>query len=193
MATIYLVRHGQAQAGFHQHADPGLDEVGQAQAEAMAASLTGRGPLPIMCSPLRRTIETSAPLRENWGARAPFAIDARVAEIPSPSSDLSERGVWLSEAMAGTWTDLGADYEGWRDDLVDAVLELPTDTVVVSHFIAINAIVGCAIGDDRVMHSSFGNCSVTTITTAPSGPGSLGRRDRLTVESLGATTQTTVG
>jgi broad specificity phosphatase PhoE len=161
MARIRLVRHGRAAAGFSDDHDPGLDDTGRRQAEEMAAILGPLGPLPLLVSPLRRTRETAEPLEQRWGATA--VIDARVAEIPSPTTDLTARGAWLSQAMAGTWAELGPDLEAWRDELVAVIVGLPSDTVVVSHFIAINAIVGRAVGDDRVMHRSFANCSITAI------------------------------
>jgi len=181
MPRIRLVRHGRAAAGFSDDHDPGLDAIGRAQAAAMAAALAPGGPRPLVVSPLRRTRETAEPLAAAWGV-APM-IDARVAEIPSPTDDLAERGAWLSGAMAGTWADLGPHLAAWRDELVDAVRSLPADTVVVSHFIAINAVIGAAVGDDRVMHVPLGNCSVTTIDTTASG---------LTVVELGAEAVTEV-
>ncbi|HVM65254.1 MAG TPA: hypothetical protein VMU14_10360, partial [Acidimicrobiales bacterium] len=93
------------------------------------------------------------------------------------------RGAWLSQAMAGTWHDLGPSYLGWREALVEAVLALRADTVVVSHFVAINAIVGRAVGDDRVMHAPIDNCSITTVDTS---------EGRLVVTELGRTAVTEV-
>ena len=58
--------------------------------------------------------------------------------------------------MAGTWAELGPELVAWRDRLVDAVAALTDDVVVVSHFIAINVVVGAAVGDDRVMHVPVG-------------------------------------
>jgi broad specificity phosphatase PhoE len=182
MATIRLVRHGQAAAGFSDDHDPGLDEVGVLQAREMSEVLAPLGPLPVVVSPLRRTLETARPLVEAWGVSA--AVDGRVAEIPSPTRDLAERGAWLRRAMAGTWADLGPELEAWRDDLVQAVVSMPSDTVVVSHFIAINAVVGAAIGNDQVMHVSLANCSITTVDTSG---GSLA------VVDLGRTAATEVG
>ncbi len=92
-------------------------------------------------------------------------VDDRVAEIPSPTDGPRRRGEWLSAAMAGTWDDLGPSYLAWRDRLVDAIAALTSDTVVVSHFVAINAVVGRAAGDDRVMHVPIDNCSITTVDT----------------------------
>ena len=92
MPTILLVRHGQAAAGFGSHRDPGLDDVGRAQAEATASELAARfeEPVPIYSSPLKRAQETAAPLARRWGSEV--ILEPRVAEIPSPTEDLRERG-----------------------------------------------------------------------------------------------------
>ena len=182
MARIRLVRHGEAAAGFSADHDPGLSDRGWQQARAVADRLGPLGPMPLVTSPLRRTRQTAAPLAEAWGV-TPRA-DARVAEIPSPTDDLAERGAWLSRAMAGTWADLGPDLAAWRDRLVQAVHELAADTVVVTHFVAINAIVGRATGDDRVMSVAVDNCSVTTVDTADG---------TLTLVELGAAARTEAG
>ena len=42
MTQIHLVRHGKAAAGFGSHKDPGLDELGHRQAQAVAAMLHER-------------------------------------------------------------------------------------------------------------------------------------------------------
>ena len=176
MPRIRLVRHGQAAAGFSDDHDPGLSDLGRTQSVAMTTALRPTGPRPIVVSPLRRTVETAAPLADAWAVTP--TIDRRVAEIPSPTDDLAERGAWLSQAMAGTWADLGPELEAWRNELLDAVLELDDGTVVVSHFIAINALIGVAVGDDRVMHVPLANCSITTLDTEPSAR-------RLAVVALG--------
>ena len=39
----------------------------------------------------------------------------------------------------------------WRSPLIATVLAVPTDTVVFTHFVAINALVGAASGDDAMI------------------------------------------
>ena len=112
MAKIYMVRHGKAAAGFDGHADPGLDDLGRAQAEATAAMLADLGPLPIYSSPLARARETAVPLAERWSSEV--IIEPRVAEIPSPTEDLAERAAWLRQAMAGSWSALDESLQAWR-------------------------------------------------------------------------------
>ncbi len=159
--TLYLIRHGQASAGFDQAHDPGLDAIGRAQAEAIATTLASLGPLPIVTSPLRRTRQTAAAFEKRWKVQA--RIEPAVAEIPAPTPDLQARTVWLRQAMRGRWHELGLQYQEWRQQVVAALLALKTTTVVTSHFIAINAAVGAATQDDRVICFEPDNCSCTRL------------------------------
>jgi broad specificity phosphatase PhoE len=43
------------------------------------------------------------------------------------------------------------------------------DTVIFSHFIAINAVIGAATGDDRVVIASLDNCSVSEFEVDSTG------------------------
>lgn len=175
MPKIYMVRHGRAAAGWDADKDPGLDETGHAQAEKVARELERLAgmQLPILSSPLRRCRETAAPLAQLW--RAEPAIEPAVAEIPSPIDDLEARTTWLRTAMAGTWSELVSapsgqadreiDFLAWRRGVIDALLNQPRDTVVFSHFIAINVAAGHALGDDRVVAFRPDNASVTVFET----------------------------
>ena len=51
MTRLVLVRHGHASGGWDDDPDPGLDDLGRAQAEAMADLVAPLGPLPILVSP----------------------------------------------------------------------------------------------------------------------------------------------
>lgn len=159
---VYLVRHGRAAAGWDTDADPGLDDLGRLQAREVADDLEALGPLAVVTSPLRRCRETSAPLVERWSTIA--RVEPAVAEIPSPDGvAMQDRVDWLRRGMAGTWTDLGPRYVAFRDGVAVAVAALPAHTVVFSHFVAINAAIGAALGDDRLVIRSLDNGSVTVI------------------------------
>jgi broad specificity phosphatase PhoE len=158
-ARLYLVRHGRAAAGFGESADPGLDAVGHEQAEAVAQELAARGPLPILTSPLRRAQETAAPLAKLWNRRP--TIEEAVSEIPSPTDNLQERVAWLREFMAGSWRNATPALAQWRESVIAALLNIREDTVIFSHYIAINVAMGAATGDDRVVIFSPDNASVT--------------------------------
>jgi broad specificity phosphatase PhoE len=162
VTRLHLVRHGQAAAGWGADHDPGLDDVGRAQARAAAASLAALGPLPVVVSPLRRTRETADAFVDVWPDVAPV-VDPAVGEIPSPTEDLADREAWLVGVLAGRWSDLDDALRAWRRDVVDALLGMDDDTVVVSHFVAINAAVGTATGDDRLVCFRPDNCSVTVL------------------------------
>lgn len=181
MATIYLVRHGKAAAGWDGDLDPGLNEAGRRQAEATADVLEPLGPLPIYSSPMLRAQETAQALARRWDSDV--VLEPRVSEIPSPSLDLEARAAWLRRAMAGTWSDLDADLRRWRRALLDCVLAIPEDSVVFCHYIAINVIVGAASGDDRLVVFAPDNASVTRVRTDGG---------RLTVVELGSTATTEV-
>ena len=50
---------------------------------------------------------------------------------------------------------MGTRYTAFRDGVVAALATLPNDTVVVSHFVAINAAIGVAVGDDFRCATAF--------------------------------------
>lgn len=165
---VTLVRHGRATAGWDVDPDPGLDDLGVSQAAAMAAAVAAGGPQALVTSPLRRCRETSVPLAAAWGAEP--VVDERVREIPSPEGyAMGERVGWLRAAMAGTWADLGERYTAYRDAIVAAVAGCPVDTVIVSHFVAINAVIGACLGDDRLVIASLDNCSRTVVEVGDRG------------------------
>lgn len=161
VVRLYLVRHGKAAAAFAEAHDPGLDPSGVAQAEALAERLAPLGPLPILTSPLRRARQTAAPLERRW--RFTARIEPAVGEIPSPMEDPAARGAWLRGVLAGRWADQPADLRHWRRSVTDTLLALPRPTVIVTHFVAINAAVGLAEGDDRIAGFEPDHCSVTVL------------------------------
>lgn len=168
MTRLYLVRHGRASAGWGADHDPGLDDTGRAQADGAATALAPLGPLPVVTSPLRRTRETAAAFERVWDVEA--RVDPAVGEIPSPTDDLAAREAWLVGVLAGRWGDVDAGLRRWRDDVAAALRSLDTDTVVVTHYVAINAAVGVATAEDRLVCFHPDNCSVTVLEH--DGPGS---------------------
>jgi len=163
MAKLYLVRHGKAKADWHEDLNPGLDDLGREQAKETARDLASLGPLPIVSSPLRRALETAAPLGEAWKGNP--RIDTRVGEIPFPGKDPTERILWLRKVMAQNWSGLAPNLQVWRESVLEALRSLETDSVVFTHFIAINVAAGAASGNDRVVSFQPANGSVTIIET----------------------------
>lgn len=172
MARVYLIRHGRAAAGWDTDPNPPLDERGKQQAIDVARSFARHSVMPIVSSPLLRCQQTAFPLSSTWGVEVD--IEPAVAEIPSPEGyDLSNRVGWLRNAMAGTWSELaessGDRYGAYRNSVVERVSAFDVDTVVFSHFVAINVVIGAATQDDRMVIASLDNCSVTAVDVATDG------------------------
>ena len=160
MARIYMVRHGKAAAGFGEGMDPGLDALGHQQAETVAQKLQTLGALAILSSPLRRAQETARPLAKLWDRKP--VIQPAVAEIPSPKGmTLEDRVQWLRALMSGSWRSVTPELADWRKACIASVAGLCDDTVIFSHYVALNVIAGAATGDDHVVTFSPDNCSVT--------------------------------
>jgi broad specificity phosphatase PhoE len=186
VGQVILVRHGQAEASWGEHPDPGLSALGRAQAEEAAEFLAPLGPWPIVTSPLRRCRETATPLARRWQVEP--VVDPAVGEVASPPGlGLGGRSTWLAEAMAGSWSSLPLTVRDWRDGVVVAVSRLAGsgDAVVFTHFVAINAVLSWAWGDDRVCVHHPDNCSRTTIERDSRGD--------LVVVELGGEAATHVG
>jgi broad specificity phosphatase PhoE len=163
VSRIYLVRHGEAAAGWGAHHDPGLSDRGHRQAEAVAQALEPLGPLAIVSSPLMRAQETAAPLAGKWGAEV--RVDPGVGEIPSPTDDLAERAAWLTEQFRLTWAERGDDLHEWRATVLATLLAMPADTVVFTHYVAIGVAVAAATGDPEA-DVRPDNCSVTILESS---------------------------
>ena len=107
-------------------------------------------------------------LGERWGVVP--TVESVVAEIPSPDGvPMGERVAWLRQAMAGEWAALGSRYTDYRDAVAAWIAARDEDMVVFSHFVAINAAIGAATGDDRLLIASLDNCSVTTFEVDGAG------------------------
>lgn len=87
MTELYLCRHGRtalnAAGVLRGRIDPDLDEVGRAEAVALAARLTGADrvgepPIRVVASPLRRALQTAGSLAEAAGV--PVEMDRRLID-----------------------------------------------------------------------------------------------------------------
>lgn len=179
MTRVVLVRHAQPAAAFDSELDPGLDDTGRRQAHALADELGMRAPVVVVTSPLRRARETAAPLAERWGA-VPSVVPA-FGEIPSPMREPSARGVWIRTVLGARWSELEPELVRWRAELLETLRDVRGDTMVFTHFVAINTVVGAAVGSDRVTSFSPAHVSVTEVEVAAHA---------ITVLSLGAPTPT---
>ena len=159
MTRLLLVRHARPTENWDAAPDAGLDAHGRGQAEALVGVLGSDAALAVLTSPLRRARETAAPLAAHGGCEP--QVLAAVGEITAPHIAPDERAAWLRDVLAGSWVDVDDRLTAWRAVLLGALGSIGHDSVVVSHFVAINTAVGAATGDDRVMCFAPGHASVT--------------------------------
>lgn len=176
---LIIVRHGRTEANaageLLGRRDPGLDEVGRSQADAIARAI--RGVARIVSSPLARTMETAAAIGPD------VEVDDRLIEL-----DYGElEGTPVGQVPAATWAAWRADT-AWHpsggeslDDLaarvwpaLDALCAdaAHTDIVVVTHVSPIKAAVAWALGAGiEVQWRCFvQQASISRIATARGGP-----------------------
>lgn len=116
MTEIYLIRHGQsannAQAEHLRVSDPGLTEVGEQQATALAAWFASHPVDFLYCSPFLRALETARPLAEI--KQLPVRVRADIFELGGCYSGhevgkkRGEPGLGLSQLRTG--------YPNWEID-----------------------------------------------------------------------------
>lgn len=176
---LILVRHGRTSVNREKRLlgrlDPPLDDVGRAQAAALAAHI---GPVDrIVTSPLQRTRDTA----DAWGQ--PVEVDERWIELDYGDLD----GVPLRDVSAEIWRSWRGDIDfvpaggesiaslgrRVRDACTDLRTEAATGTVVVvTHVSPIKAAVAWALDvTDHVAWRMFvAPGSVTRIAVTETGP-----------------------
>jgi broad specificity phosphatase PhoE len=159
VADIWLVRHGEAAAGFGEDVDPGLSPLGHEQAHAAERLLTPVVPASasLLSSPKRRALETGAPLARL--RQQQLIIDPRFIELPSPGA-LDERHVWIQAVLQANWSELPHAVSAWQSRIFDALAECRGPTVIFTHFLVINSVASKISGDDTVLQCMPSNGSV---------------------------------
>ncbi len=177
------MRHGEAAASWGQDPDPGLSTLGEQQALTAAQLLLPRigSDTGLVSSPLQRARETAQPLAKTLGLD--IAIDDAFREIPAPVP-LAERKTWLRGFMQQSWCDQPDELLAWRDCALRKLLELKTPTVVFTHFLVLNAIVGSISGHAETLYFWPDNASITHLNLKEDGS--------LELLSLGAQMDTVV-
>jgi broad specificity phosphatase PhoE len=160
--NIFLVRHGEAAARWHESDDPGLSELGRKQAAEAARQLLDQIPPAsrLLSSPMQRARETAAPLASALGAEPTIVEPFR--EIPTPVA-ITERQTWLNRIARQTWSEQHTMVQDWRRALLAALREIREPTVVFTHFMVLNVIVGALQADNRVVSFLPDNASITTL------------------------------
>lgn len=168
MARVFLIRHGRpSQVWGATGSDPGLSEIGHAQAEAAASALREVGQLGVVSSPMRRCLETTAPYTR-WRHVQPL-IEPRVSEIVA-TGGVEDRAVWLQErfpwrdrSKQRSWSTLEPRLHAWRDEMLGFVRAISGDTAVFTHFIAINVIAGAALSVEHTIVCTPDHASIAEL------------------------------
>ncbi len=145
---IYLIRHGEAAAGWGQAQDPGLSERGKAQAKAAGERLAAliSDDTQLIASPRQRALETAQICAKLLGRD--LRIDEAYQEIPAPVP-LSGRRQWVIEYMAAYWHEQSAPIIAWRDTMLAAIKSLPAPSFIFTHALPINAVLSHIAGSER--------------------------------------------
>ena len=169
MPKIYFIRHGQAAATWDQDEDPPLSPLGQQQAEQVSLSLLNTIPnldeIQIISSPIKRAFQTAQPFVQ--ACQKPLSIEKAVSEIPSAIENVSERMPWLLSIMQDRWQNLGHGLLSWRQQCLDYLSSLEKDSVIFSHYIAINVAIGHCQKTDEVICYRPDNTSIHIFENKP--------------------------
>ena len=172
---LFLIRHAEAE-----HPEPAtaievkdidmpLTDRGRVQAHRLAERIAVRKPNAVYSSPLKRTLETAAPIADALGLSV--LTDERLREIeianvgPVSLQDLAEIAI-----AHGGWSHLpGTERSAsirsrMSDALADIVRAHPSERVaIVSHAGSINAYLACVLNLDKDFFFPAGNTSITTV------------------------------
>jgi len=163
-------------------ADPPLSELGARQAEALAAWLADEPIDAIYTSPLRRAVETAAPLAEATGLGP--VVDEDLAEYDRhaseyiPMEELRAEGGERWEQAIADWSLGGSEMETWFDAAVAAVERVvtahPGQTVaIVAHGGVVNAYLAHVLGLGKQLFFEPAYTSISRVVAARSGQRQL--------------------
>jgi len=159
---IYLVRHGEAAASWRDSDDPSLSALGHRQAAATAQKLAGHvdSGVCLVSSPLQRALETALPLSKTLDTE--ISIIEAYREIPAPVAR-AERQTWLQSIVRQSWSEQHEMVREWHRALLQQLKLIRQPTVVFTHFMVLNAIVGALTAKDQIVRFLPDNASVTTV------------------------------
>jgi len=195
MIKIYLVRHGEASEGWTSQ-DPPLSELGKSQAKSLMTFIdsifdeNSTNNTNAISSPLNRCIETASLALEKQNLE--IEINDNFRELPSPTIDLEKRVDWLRRILPLTWPELlkdketmesGVNFTQWRENIMSNIYSLKKDTIIFTHFVVINAVIGEILKSDKIVNFQPSNCSITEISK---------KNDKLKIVKLGKSLESKV-
>ena len=176
MIKIYLVRHGEASEGWTSQ-DPPLSELGKLQAKSLMTFVNSifdensTNTTNAISSPLNSCKETASLALEKKYLE--IAINDNFRELPSPTIDLEKRVDWLRRILPLTWPELlkdketmesGVNFTQWRENIMSNIFSLEKDTIIFTHFVVINAVIGEILKSNKIVNFQPANCSITEIS-----------------------------
>ena len=194
MVKIYLVRHGEATEGWTSQ-DPPLSELGKSQAESLVTFVNSTidensNNIDFISSPLNRCKETASLALEKMYSE--IVINNNFRELPSPTLDLEKRVNWLRRVLPLTWSELlkdketkdsGVNFIQWKKNIMNNIYSIKKNTIIFTHFVVINSIIGEILKSDKIVNFQPSNCSITEIRKI---------NDRLELVKLGKSLESTV-
>jgi probable phosphoglycerate mutase len=180
MTELLLLRHALPLSG---HADPGLSDVGHAQAERLAQWLRGSRIDALVTSPMRRARETAAPIEQSLGLTAEVVQDLREWELDDPDrvydavEDMSPDDPRLVAVAEGRYDDFvpELDKAAFQQRTVAAIEDVlarhqQCERIVVStHGGFISAYLAHVIGARQVMWFNADYTGISRVLRLPSG------------------------
>jgi broad specificity phosphatase PhoE len=180
-ARIWLIRHGQSvwNAGgrWQGQADPGLSELGLAQAERMAERLAALKPANLYSSDLRRCRETAAPLARALGRDVVLRTDLREIDIGAWSG-LTRAEIERTYPEEWARWQAGEDFKrGGGESFADLTVRSTTvirellaahegeSIAIVTHGGWIRCVVASALGLAQPLTPTLGGAGNASITT----------------------------
>jgi probable phosphoglycerate mutase len=174
---LLLIRHGRPLRveSVDGPADPGLSPLGRRQAEALAAWLAPERIDAVYTSPLRRAVETAAPLGEALGVMV--TSEAALAEYDAEATAY----IPIEELRAAgdpRWMEVPEDIAGFQERVVEGVDRLaaahPSQRIAfVCHGGVINVIVSAVLGVVPQMLFLPAYTSISRVLIASTGQRSL--------------------
>ena len=161
--TIYLIRHGEANASWDKDRDPGLSTKGKSQSEILSKELFLKVPqdIRIFSSPLLRAKETAIPLLKKINSK--LEINNSFREIPSPGLSLDKRKKWLKKLFDKRIDELKGPQLHWYNEIIETIKLIEEDTIVFTHFMVINCLVSFINKTQSFVTFYPDNCSVLEI------------------------------
>ncbi len=171
--NIILIRHGEASQSWGDHPDPDLSDNGFKQAKLLEEhkDLQDLSNYDFISSPKSRAKSTALPLIKKFNKE--LLINNIFSEIPSGNIEASEKKQWLTSTMKEEINKLSEEVTTWRMNIIKEIFGMNKDTIIFSHFMVINALVGELAKHPNLLHFHPDYTSLTKIRLENGTPKSF--------------------